>query len=56
MEVPAEVVATVFEFLPERDLLLGAALVCRRWHILAHHAPSWHQRCLRYGAVVIFIY
>ncbi|ELR25750.1 uncharacterized protein ACA1_019020 [Acanthamoeba castellanii str. Neff] len=29
MEVPAEVLAAVFEFLPERELLLGAALVCR---------------------------
>jgi hypothetical protein len=50
MEVPPEVVAAVFEFLSERDLLLSAAPVCHRWRTLALHPPLWRRRCLLYGA------
>ena len=42
--VPDEVFIKILEYLPMDDLLLGAALVCKRWNLLVESPELW--RCI----------
>ena len=43
MDLPAEVIVNIFHYLPLTDILLGCALVCKRWNGLTEAPELWRS-------------